>query len=252
MITNAFDTRSEPIITSEMIYGERKYLCKTCIVTYSKIIYDAVLSEFPCEKVTEIEFCNGNVPIYLLFDSDSRIGFYLSGIGSAVAASSVIETNWLTGAKKFVMFGSAGCLDRAKTAGKYVVPTRAYRDEGMSYHYAPPADYIDVPGAAKVAEVFDKLSFPYAAGGAWTTDAMLRETRDHAEARKAEGCLAVEMELAGVQSVCSFHGWELYDFLVPGDVLDAPSWDIDGLHEANHSLRNFYLALELAKIIDCT
>lgn len=47
-----------------------------------------------------------------------------------------------------------------------------------------------------------------------TTDAIYRETKAKFEARKSEGCIAVEMELAGVQAVCDYYGWNLYDFLV--------------------------------------
>jgi uridine phosphorylase len=61
-----------------------------------------------------------------------------------------------------------------------------------------------------------------------------------------EGCLAVEMELAGVQAVCDFHGFALYDFLMTGDVLDQPEYSVAELHNANHSLDKFYLALEIA------
>lgn len=246
MITDAYSFGSEPIVTPEMIYGERKDLCDVCIVTYSEVIFKNVLTQLPCEKIAQISACNGGVPIYRFSHRRRRVACYLSDIGSTGAGTDMIEAAWLTGAEKFVMFGSAGCLNRERAAGKYVVPTRAYRDEGLSYHYAPPADYIDIPGAAKVAEAFDSLGVPYVTGGAWTTDAIYRETRERMEARKAEGCLAVDMELAGVQAVCAFYGWELYDFLVPGDVLDAPVWNYATLSEANHSLGNFDLALELA------
>ena len=164
-----------------------------------------------------------------------------------MASTGVIEANWRTGATKFVMFGSAGALDREKTAGRYVVPTAAYRGEGMSYHYAAPADYIDVPGAETVCGVFDALGAPYVTGRVFTTDAIYRETRRQIAARRAEGCIAVEMELAGVQAVCDHHGFALYDFLMTGDVLDAPVYTPDGLREANHSLSKLDLALEIAR-----
>ena len=48
---------------------------------------------------------------------------------------------------------------------------------------------------------------------------MLRETVNLVRKRKEEGCIAVEMELAGVQAISDFYGFELYDFLVAGDVL---------------------------------
>ena len=67
--------------------------------------------------------------------------------------------------------------------------------------------------------------------------------------RKAEGCLAVDMEVAGVQAVCSFHGFQLYCFLMTGDVLDLPEWDVAELGEANHSMDNLKLALKLAAAV---
>ncbi|MBE6908266.1 MAG: phosphorylase [Ruminococcaceae bacterium] len=246
MITDAFHRDWEPVVTPEMIYGAKKDLSDVCIVTFSKVIFENVLQQFSCEKVAEINACNGSAPIYRFLCQGRRITCYLSDIGAACAGTDLIEAAWLTGAEKFVMFGSAGCLNRERAEGKYVVPTRAYRDEGLSYHFAPPADYIDIPGAARVAAEFDALGVPYVTGGAWTTDALYRETRQRMEARRAEGCLAVDMELAGIQAVCSFYGWALYDFLVPGDVLDAPVWSYATLREANHSLGNFDLALELA------
>jgi len=83
-------------------------------------------------------------------------------------------------------------------------------------------------------------------GPVWTTDAFYRETRDQVRARQAEGCLAVEMELAGVQAVCDFHGFALYDFLVTGDVLDAPVYEVGELQSANHDMDKLRIALELA------
>src|SRR5699024_7039274 len=136
-----------------------------------------------------------------------EIGIFLSPIGTTAVGTFVSEANWITGAERFVMFGSAGCLNREATLGKLVVPTEAYRDEGISYHYAPAAPYIEIPNALKVAALLAEFGAPYVTGRVWTTDAIYRETRSKVEARKAEGCLAVDMEVAGVQAVCSFHGF---------------------------------------------
>ena len=78
---------------------------------------------------------------------------------------------------------------------------------------------------------------------------MLRETKGLVAKRKEEGCIAVEMELAGVQALCDFYGLTLYDFLEAGDVLSDSSYDINGLHVANHDLGKLYLALEIATMI---
>lgn len=247
MITDSFDTETEPIITLDAFYGEQKYCCDTCIITFSKIIYENILSSYPCEKLSEIRTCRGNEPIYAMDYKGKKIAFYLSGIGSAVAATNVAEANWLTGATKFIMFGSAGSLNKSATTGRYVVPTEAYRDEGMSYHYAPAADYIKIPGADTVADIFADINIPYIKGRVWTTDAMLRETRGLMKRRAAEGCIAVEMELAGVQAVCDYYGFQLYNFLMTGDVLDQPEYDRSEFSRANHLLDNFDLSLEIAR-----
>ena len=156
------------------------------------------------------------------------------------------EAQWLTGASKFIMFGSCGSLNREATEGKFIVPTESYRGEGASYYYAPPADYISVKNSARLAAIFTDMGVPYVTGRVWTTDSMLRETVGLVEKRKAEGCIAVEMELAGVQAACDFYHFELYDFLEAGDVLEASGYEVEGLNAANHNLGKLYIALETA------
>lgn len=249
MITEAYDGISEAIISPGKIFGEQQSFCDIAIATFSREIFPAVLNAFPHEQISEIRAANRIKPVYLIDVRGMKIAFYLSEIGACLAGTDVIEINWKTGAEKFIFFGSAGGLDKEATKGKYVIPTESYRDEGMSYHYAPPADYITIRNAEKLAKLFTEKGLPHVEGRVWTTDALYRETRDHAAKRKAEGCLAVEMELAGLQAICDFHGFELYDFLVTGDIVDQPDYTPEGLHEANHSLDKFYVALEIAKWI---
>ncbi|MDD5900064.1 MAG: nucleoside phosphorylase [Lachnospiraceae bacterium] len=142
--------------------------------------------------------------------------------------------------------GACGSLDKERTKGRFVVPTESYRGEGCSHYYVPASDYIEIKNADKVAAVLGKLGAPYVKGRVWTTDSMLRETKGLVSKRKNEGCIAVEMELAGVQAVCDFYGLELFDFLEAGDVLSDSGYEVEGLHEANHSLGKVLLALEIA------
>ncbi len=241
-----FDAISQPVITPELALGPRGRGCEICIATFSHKIHAHVLERFPCEKIAELRGCNGPKPIYGLEYRGKRIAFYLSSVGSAMAGNDLIEAAWLTGANQFIFFGSAGCLNQAATKGKFVLPAAAYRDEGMSYHYAPESDYIQMPGARKLTAIFDELRLPYALGQTWTTDAFYRETQAKLQARRAEGCLTVEMEAAGLQAVCDYYHYRLYQFLMTGDVLDLPEWERADLHEANHRLDNFQIALEIA------
>ena len=247
MITDSFDIKSEAILTPQAFLGEQKQFSRLAVGTFSREIYAEALKRYPHEQIGEIRAANMVKPLHLIRAEGMEIVFYLSEIGSSLASVDVIEINWMSGAENFILFGSAGSLDRDKTSGRYVIPTAAYRDEGTSYHYAPPADYIAVPGADLVAEVFDEAHIPYIKGRVWTTDAPYRETRGHVARRKEEGCLAVEMELAGVQAACDFYGFRLFDFLQTGDVVDQPEYTPEGLHEANHALDKLDIALRIAK-----
>mgnify|MGYP000211236084 FL=1 len=50
------------------------------------------------------------------------------------------------------MFGSCGSLDKEATDGKFILPTEAYRGEGLSYYFAEPQDYIKIKNTDKLAE----------------------------------------------------------------------------------------------------
>lgn len=249
MITDSFDDKTRPLVSLSDFYGEQKHIVDVCLVTFSYVIRDEILSRFECEQIAAISAANGAFPIYKFKYKGKDVAFYLSAIGSALSANFVAEANWLTGAKKFVMFGSSGSLNNEITANKFVIPTEAYRDEGMSYHYAPPCDYIKIKNSEIVKGVFEKLNLPYVEGRIWTTDAFLRETVGQAQLRRAEGCIAVEMEVAGVQAVCDFYGFELYDFLVTGDVLMEEIYDVTMLSNANHNIDKLSVALEIANQI---
>lgn len=237
------------MISLKDFYGEKKYLTEKCLIIFSKSIQEYLLDNFECREIANIRSVNGSRPVYKSQFEGQEFAFYLTMLGSALASADCVEVNWITGANKFIMFGSCGSLDKEKTFGKYIIPTEAYRGEGTSYYYAAPSDYLDIQNHDKVEDFFIRENAPYTKGRAWTTDVMLRETRGLVSKRKSEGCIAVEMELAGVQAACDFYGLELYNFLESGDVLNESSYEVEGLHSANHDLGKLYLALKFLKEI---
>ena len=248
MITDAFDT-SAPLFTPETFYGPGKDLADIGLPLFSRVICEKLTQSVAWEPAGRIFSVNGPVDLRVFRRAGRRIVFYLSPIGSTLASYDVLECAHLTGARSFIMFGSAGALDAEKTAGKFIVPTEAYRDEGLSYHYAPASDYIAVSGHTEVERIFTELGVPFVPGRVWTTDAFYRETVNRTEARRREGCIAVEMELAGVQALSDFEGFRLYDFLQTGDVLGSDTYSVGELADANHNIDNLALALRLAERI---
>lgn len=192
---------------------------------------------------------NGGTPIYLVNTGEIEFCTYLSPIGSVCAATDVYEASWLTGAHTFIMSGSAGSLVPEMTSGKFVIPVSSYRDDGISYHYAPPSDYIDIPCSSELANCFDELGIPYVKGKIWTTDALYMETVNKIETRRKDECIAVEMEISGVQAVCSYYGIKFYCFLETGDVVLPSNSSTEGLKQANHGFEKMLVCLKIAGIL---
>ena len=185
-------------------------------------------------------------PVYRVRGTD--IGVVKTTVGAPITSALAEEISYVSSCRKFVMFGSCGGLDSSIVPGKLIVPTHAYRDEGVSYHYAPSADYIEVKNHVFVASVLDSLGIGYVTDRTWTTDAFYRETDVLCARRRAEGRIAVEMEVSAVQAVADFYGLGLYNFLYRADNLDAASRESSYLSDMPHDerLSHFYVALELA------
>ena len=123
------------------------------------------------------------------------------------------------------MLGSCGALDHAITAGHILVPYAAVRDEGTSYHYAPPAEEAVLEPACvdAVCQALERHGRPpYArVGKTWTTDAFFRETRGKVEKRLKQGCSVVEMECAAMATVAAFRNVKFAQFMWAADSLSG-------------------------------
>ena len=85
MICDWYDVESEPIVSFEAFYGEKRQIVEKCIVLFSKTIYDHLLQENDCTQIAEIGACNGAISVWTFENKGETIAFYLSPIGSALA-----------------------------------------------------------------------------------------------------------------------------------------------------------------------
>jgi len=124
-------------------------------------------------------------------------------IGCAVGAPFAVlvaEELFACGCRLLISVTSAGQITRAADPPYFVLIDRALRDEGTSYHYAPPdgfarADPHIVDLAARALAAAGRRAL---IGASWTTDAPFRETEAAVAAARAKGVLAVEMEAAAL------------------------------------------------------
>ncbi len=254
MITESFDPHSREIITARMAIPEEDHALAQAfdlpcfILFFSGNLMNALLETGGIEALDpglRIGSAAGRWPICRI--PGTRIGVALTGIGAPAAAAEVEELRALFGARRFLLFGSCGALTEIPP-GRLILPAAAWRDEGVSYHYAPTADTISIPGAGRLAQIFDELGVDYVSGMTWTTDAFYRETEGNRRRRVEAGCICVEMECGALQAVCDFRGLEFYPFLYSADSLDG-EWSrrILGNLERDSRLRFFALAETIAR-----
>lgn len=167
----------------------------------------------------------GPKKLYRTAGAGERVAVVHPGCGASY--SIIMEERCIAwGANKIMACGGAGVLAGDLPLGALLVPERAVRDEGASYHYLPPAREIEIDGTAVeiLCRTLEEEGFLYRRIKTWTTDGFYRETRARAAARKAEGCQAVEMECSAFAAVARFRGAGFGQLLYSGDTLAGPEW----------------------------
>ncbi|MBE1536393.1 nucleoside phosphorylase [Actinomadura algeriensis] len=154
------------------------------------------------------------------------VAIFHPGVGAPLATLH-FERAIAAGGRSFVACGGAGALRPDLALGHVVVPDAAVRDEGTSFHYAPPARTVQVDPALvdTAVAVLSARGIPWTVGTTWTTDAPFRETPARVRARSDEGCVTVEMEAAAFLAVARFRDVRFCQYLYAGDDLSGPVWD---------------------------
>ena len=247
-LLDTFDPHSEELIkvSQQRSFPEVADFPEIVIGAFKEESFRALENVAPAEVICSLRG-GRSIPVYRVRWQGRDIGLFHSLMGGAGTVC-LMESLLARGAKKFLLYGNCGVLNREIAAGHLILPTAAYRDEGTSYHYLPVSDYVEVPTQPRMAQIMDELHLPYVSGRVWTTDAFYRETRDNMQKRKADGCIAVDMECASVMAAGQFRGVPVYQFFYSDDCLDCEKWDPRTLGARPASSHEKYLriAMEIA------
>ena len=220
-----------------------------CVSTFSENIINKFASLDGVEVIDYLYTANGRTPVYQFIYRDTPIAFYLSRVGAPACVAGLEEVIAM-GAKKILLFGSCGILNRAAD-DKIIIPVSAVRDEGTSYHYLEASDevFADAEVIERLEACFERCGHPYIKGKTWTTDAIYRETAEVIAERKETGCLCVEMECAAAMAVAKFRDIPFAQFLYGADNLDSDSWEPRDLTEYGLSGAEKYMALAFEGVL---
>ena len=197
-----------------------------CVITFFREILEAMEKQGRIKVVKFLNCETLDVPIYEMDYMGKKVHLFLGFLGAAGSAA-FLEELIAHGFNKFIVCGGAGVLRKDIAVGHLIIPTSAIRDEGVSYHYLPPAREIECSPevVGKIEEEFIKHKIEYIKAKTWTTDSFYRETEKKIELRKSEGCVTVEMEAAAFFAVAKFRNVKLGQILYGGDDLSAVTWD---------------------------
>ncbi len=249
LLLEEFDENKEAVINAWNVHEKVAGMPEVAIGCFSFRLFNKIVAGGKCIKIAELHNTGEHKDVYEIEYKGQKFALFKVGVGAPMAVGD-IEDMAALGVKKFIIFGNCGVLDAKIEDCSIIIPNKALRDEGTSFHYMPPSKevllnqkYLD-----EFKEILDNLGFDYTEGATWTTDAFYRETRAKVNKRRADGAITVEMEASALQAVCNFRDCELFIFFYAGDNLAGEKWDkrsLSGDIKLDEKSRIAYLALEL-------
>lgn len=146
---------------------------------------------------------------YTMFTGDYN-GIKVTSInGGRFSADTAITTEILCNAEtpNMIRLGSCGSLSKDIKIGDLIVVDTAIRGDGVTPYYVDP-DFVpraDEELSQALVECAKATGLNVHVGPCWTTDALLRETREHVGSAVDKGAIAVDMVTSTFLTICQFY-----------------------------------------------
>lgn len=212
-----------------------------CVFAFLGDYIDKYAKSTNARQVGEFLSATKVYPVYVTIYKGEEITLCQAPVGSAPATQIL---DWLIGygVRKIISAGSCGALE-SFPEGTFLVPSKALRDEGTSYHYVAPSRFIQVSEKAQKAieETIIEHGMKCQEVVTWSTDGFFRETKEKVAYRKSEGCSVVEMECSALSACAQFRSATFGMILYTADTLA----DVDKYDERNWGGNAYEYALTL-------
>lgn len=149
-------------------------------------------------------------------------GIKISAInGGRFSTDTSITTEVMCNAKiaNIIRIGTAGSLDENIKVGDLFVVDEVIRGDGVTPYYVDKnfKTVADKKISDTLYEVGKSLGLNIHRGKAWTTDALLRETREIVEAKRQEGARAVDMVSSALLTIAQTYNIRAGSILAVSD-----------------------------------
>ena len=253
MLLEEFEDVAAVIEPTEKPVPDKGEVCETIILSFNGEILKRLIESENVYQGGYLKSINGHHPWYIYGQGPSKLAVMLAPIGAPLIVGQ-LEELVARGFKNFIILGSCGVLDSSIEADKIILPAAALRDEGTSYHYAPPGDEVayDESLLIELEAIFDKHNIEHIRTKSWTTDAFYRETPDKVKRRLAAGAQVVDMEASAIMAWAQFRQAKVYQFFYTADYVDHHNHEWDARHEERKTdaMTFFEIALVIARELD--
>jgi uridine phosphorylase len=202
---------------------ERPKIPKYCILCFFRNMYDYVKDRY---NPRVIDYPPEGHPLYILKYKNFEVSYLYPGIGAPYAGA-MLEQMITLGAEYFVFLSGVGTLITEIQRGEVILPNKALRDEGTSFHYQKPTrcSYPSKLILKYTRKSLKENKVPFHEGATWTTDAFFRETLERVKKFRDEGCICVEMEASALFSIAKFRKKHIGGIFIGGDCVVGETWD---------------------------
>lgn len=130
--------------------------------------------------------------------------------GGRFSTDTAITTEVMCNAKiaNIIRIGTCGALDEKIKVGDLVVAERVLRGDGVTPYYVESGfqTFADRKISDVLLEAAKAAGVTVHRGTVWTTDALLRETRQLVEEKRKEGAIAVDMVSSSLLTIAQTYG----------------------------------------------
>jgi len=125
------------------------------------------------------------------------------------------------GIQNIIRVGSCGAMDENIKVGDIIVVDKVIRGDGVTPYYVD--SKFETRADKKIADTLEDVAKGMGCnvhrGTAWTTDALLRETREIVEAKRKEGAIAVDMVSSTILTIAQTYNIKAGSILAVSDNL---------------------------------
>ena len=155
-----YDDKSPEVIAPDHDWTGGR-LPEKCLFAFLGDVVHKYTKEHDARVADTLITVSHDINVYVLDEGEEEICLVQSPIGAAASAQ-VLDILISCGCTKVIAVGSCGVLADLEE-NTFIVPVKALRAEGASYHYLPASRYIELDEGpiSVIAETFKKHKLPF-------------------------------------------------------------------------------------------